>query len=360
MLFPIARTNFIPRRFSALQKKRPNYLFTLFMLLLAGGGVLIVFRQMSLLTSLQQTLSTTPDDDLKAQLKAICNDTSIQAVNQFGMRMEGFGNGVLNPISCRNDDSTQSCETDLAITRKWRSDGNQEVKQIFVESLNKFNIEAVYAAGVVAALGRRQINQLKTLEQKHKLSVITKTMYSAFYASALANLTSEIGVGDCREQTYRSADKLLQLPVKLKLQFVELKYNDGESLHIYALINGNLPDIEIFNDQAAVEAYLANLQQGYICDTWNKGYFSEVITNDLNLYKRGWNGLSVISVSRDIDMSDFPVETTRDIQQQMQKLGIYQQFEKTPGLLFFDKKALTAEGVVNRSYDSGRIRLAPS
>jgi hypothetical protein len=144
------------------------------------------------------------------------------------------------------------------------------------------------------------------------------------HVKRLGELGYDLGSGFCGEHTSYNIYKILQICVAnkrvVKLQRMTVKHSQGTS-HEYLLINSNGEDIDIKNDQKKVNAYLKKQQTGWICDSWNEGYFQEVAKNTNNLYSKG-DSLQVYTEPTPFDFSNLPPKAVKFFKKYLKKLEL--------------------------------------
>jgi hypothetical protein len=304
-------------------------------LLMMSAGLLNLLRTPNVFLSLDLADDNHPLDshDLLNNIRNICTNTSIQALNKPHLRIE-FANDGMEPISCHeNGSGSAQCNADIAKFKSWANGGNSEADLIFKNSMRRFEQQSRRSRIELFNSLNSVTSMLNSTSQQADFNKLINKIWSLRYIAELAVETQATQVGNCREQTYNSVFQLLQLPVNLKIQLIHGKYLEAsgrESNHIYALINGNLPDMAIDNDPDAVAAYLNEINQGYLCDPWNEGYFEKIGNTNLKIYS-SWTSIEVITICRDFDFSDLPVMAVNAVKEELYLIGL------NPG--FFSKTA---------------------
>lgn len=112
--------------------------------------------------------------------------------------------------------------------------------------------------------------------------------------------------------------------------------------HAFLLLDSDVTEVIIDGDQAAVARELSKIQKGKICDTWNRGYFQDYVTNENGFYtdKAGWDTLYIIDYSTDFSLlAKLPTAVKKIFCEQLAVLG-YDVSKKRACQSFFSEKAV--------------------
>jgi hypothetical protein len=163
-----------------------------------------------------------------------------------------------------------------------------------------------------------------------------KVIYSN-YVSRLGNLkklylkqayANKIKMGFCGEHSAHTVYALLQLSIKKQ---VNIPIKTVEAAHSYVTIGSELVDVSIEYDDNAVHRYVTRAEKnkhfsrGYLCDSWNEGFFAKASTNTVALYKASdirEHEVSVVTYSLDFDLSLFSAETAAYLKEELQAIGL--------------------------------------
>jgi hypothetical protein len=180
-----------------------------------------------------------------------------------------------------------------------------------------------------------QVKKAKTFTKK--LSKIQLTIFTQLLEKIkilqenykIRSYAEKLNLGNCGEHTEYSLYKILEVSQKLekniRLQKISLDNKDGGN-HAFIIIDNLLPDITINNNPKAVAQHLKKLHdkkesQGYICDTWNEGYFKKLSRNKNHLYNSEWNSLQIQTITLDLDFSQLPKEARQFLRGELKKTG---------------------------------------
>lgn len=163
--------------------------------------------------------------------------------------------------------------------------------------------------------------------------------------------------GHCGEHLDVALHTLLQIGYRynlnMKIQMVHLGKSTLKSGsktmgrldlrdHAFLLLDSDVTEVIIDGDQAAVERELSKIRKGKICDTWNRGYFHDYVSNENGLYsnKAGWDTLYIIDYSIDFSLiAKMPVAVKKIFCEQLSTLG-YDVSKKRACQSFFSEKAV--------------------
>ena len=164
-------------------------------------------------------------------------------------------------------------------------------------------------------------------QQQEKFKKNDDKITFLIYVQIQLSYANENKGGSCGEHSFSSIYDILKIGQDNKLiiiiKHVIVKSNNGE-LHGFVVINennGDNEDILIENDATKTSAYLKNLN-GYICDTWNEGFFEYATESTNMIYKGRWDSIRVETVSLDFDYQDLPEPAVKYLDNQLAKIGL--------------------------------------
>lgn len=151
---------------------------------------------------------------------------------------------------------------------------------------------------------------------------ILRTLDNIEAAKIISEYAQELKIGNCGEHANHNLYKLLKADTQheLKLQIVQLFVPDDS--HSFLIINSDAPDIFIRDNQEATTNYLCGLNEGFICDTWNNGFFDATDNNANEYYKLGWRSIKVETISPNFDADLLPNEASKFVNRQLKRMDL--------------------------------------
>jgi hypothetical protein len=197
--------------------------------------------------------------------------------------------------------------------------------------------EKAYNGGITA-MNQKTLNDAVAVYSKHDAGKPYETaLIFSGYVTQLGRLkklhlrqayANKIKMGFCGEHASHTALALLQLSVKKQ---INIPIKIVGAVHAYVMIGSDLVDVDIEYDDNAVYRYVQSAEQnnhfstGFICDSWNEGFFSKASTNKIALYKASdirEHEVNVVTYSLDFDLSLFSSETASYFKNELEAMGL--------------------------------------
>lgn len=216
---------------------------------------------------------------------------------------------------------SERCRDELAEFKVSAVGLHSKIKQIRneIDALGEKNLRETQVI-----LGRMTYGLAPDLQEKIRETFNVMLMLKTIQATHKKVL--KIKMGNCGEHADHAAMEIVKISDKYKtpIKLQRVKGYADDFTHGFLLIDTDLPDIEIRNDVKSVTAYLQSVTQGFVCDTWNEGYYEAASLNneDNEIYRGGYHSINVKTISLDFDMRGFPKNVVEHIQDELQKLGL--------------------------------------
>ena len=317
---------------------RRYYMMVVFFIMIAAGFEAIRSRNFFFSADTDQAF----DDRLFFDgVKNICSTQLFQPGNKPAGMIIDYHQGQPVPSTCipevhGGDFDKIKCLTDYAALEKITFTVPKELLQARDET-DKFG--ELLKTSIIDRETLPIIKTMTTPQTGVYVEAIARIMKIEMLQRAALDAL-RINVGLCGEFSQSSIFRLLQLSSSYKsnlvIQEVSVEDKIGNT-HGFVMINSNRKDIELQNNERAVTKYLQSVK-GYICDNWNEGLFIDASSNRNNLYRNGWNKLTVTTISLYFNLTALNNDGKAYLEKRLARLGLIN-LHKKPVISLFDIKS---------------------
>jgi hypothetical protein len=265
---------------------------------------------------------------LRSQVyQKVCTDRSKQTYNKPNVTVSLFKGSFVHfvPTACVGEDKLdcalrylppERLMANLDKSDRLRGQISQHVEE-WRHSI-KGEVEMIYTI--------RHTSQEEKIAFYNVMQTISDLKY--FYTSSVFSRQSNGGV--CDEHFHVAFIDILSQKIKygleMKLQLVQLSTEASYS-HAYLLLDSDAQDVDIQKDPKRVKNTLDQIKHGKICDPWNHGHYTDILTDDNNLYKSDdsllWDNLFIKSYSLNLaEFKKLSIPARAFICKQLEEMGL--------------------------------------